>query len=114
MENVFRTLKTSEEMEPVRHMLERRVRVYIFVCVLAYRLLADIQWRLQKLSDHKNVWHEADEFLHDLQRVERVQVRLGYQVKIWYLNLTGKYRRTLEMIWFKDMLKETVEVDFKL
>ena len=30
---VFRTLKTSEEMEPVRHRFERRVRVYIFVCV---------------------------------------------------------------------------------
>ncbi len=114
MEKVFRTLKTSEEMEPVRHRLERQVRVYIFVCVLAYRLLADLEWRLQKLSDRKNVWHGADEFLHDLERVERVQVRLGHQVKIWYLNLTGKSRRTLEMLGLKDMLKETVEVDFKL
>ncbi|MCG7849867.1 MAG: IS1634 family transposase, partial [ANME-2 cluster archaeon] len=87
VEKVFRTLKTSEEMEPVRHRLERRVRVYIFVCVLAYRLLADLQWRLQKLSDRKNVWHEADAFLYDLERVERVQVRLGHQVKILHLNL---------------------------
>ncbi len=101
-------------MEPVRHRLERWVRVYIFVCVLAYRLLADPEWRLQKLSDRKNVWYGADEFLHDLERVEHVQVRLGHQVKIWYLNLTGKSRRTLEMLGFKDMLKETVGVDFKL
>jgi len=108
VEKVFRTLKTSEEMEPVRHRLERWVRVYIFVCVLAYRLLADLHWRLQKLSDRKNVWHGADAFLHDLERVERVQVRLGH------LNLTGKSRRTLEMMGFKEMLKETVEVDFKL
>jgi len=42
--------------------------VYIFVCVLAY-----LEWRLQELSDRKNVWHGADEFLHDLERVERVQ-----------------------------------------
>ncbi|MGP8320695.1 MAG: IS1634 family transposase, partial [Methanosarcinaceae archaeon] len=96
VEKVFRTLKTSEEIEPVRHRLEQRVRVYIFVCVLAYRLLADLQWRLQKLSDRKNVWHEADAFLHDLERVERVKVRLGHQVKIWHLNLTGKSQRTLE------------------
>nr|AAU82818.1 transposase [uncultured archaeon GZfos1D1] len=114
VEKVFRTLKTSEEIEPVRHRLERRIRVYIFVCVLAYRLLADLKWRLQKLSEHKNVWHEADAFLHDLERVERVQVRLGHQVKIWHLNLTGKSRRTLEMIGFKELLKETIEVDFKL
>ena len=111
VEKVFRTLKTSEEIEPVRHRLERRVRVYIFVCVLAYRLLAYLEWRLQELSDRKNVWHGADEFLHDLERVERVQVRLGHQVKIWYLNLTGKSGRTLEMMGFKDLLKETVDVD---
>jgi transposase len=114
VEKVFRTLKTSEEIEPVRHRLERRVRVYIFVCVLAYRLLADLRWRLQKLSDRKKVWHEADTFLYDLERVERVQVRLGHQVKILHLNLTGKSLRTLEMMGFKDILKETIEVDFKL
>ncbi len=62
VEKVFRTLKTSEEIEPVRHRLEQRVRVYIFVCVLAYRLLADLQWRLQKLLERKNVWEEADAF----------------------------------------------------
>ena len=114
VEKVFRTLKTSEEIEPVRHRLERRFRVYIFVCVLAYRLLADLQWRLQKLSERKNVWKEEDAFLYDLERVERVQVRLGHQVKILHLYLTGKSQRTLEMMGFKDMLKETIEVDFKL
>ena len=114
VEKVFRTLKTSEEMEPVRHRLERRVRVYIFVCVLAYRLLADLQWHLQKTSDRKDIWNEADAFLHDLERVERIQVRLGHQVKTWNLNLTGKSQKTLEMMGFKDLLKDTIEVDFKL
>jgi transposase len=114
VEKVFRTLKTSEEIEPVRHRLERRVRVYIFICVLAYRLQADLQWRLQEISERKNVWKEADAFLYDLERVERVQVRLGQQVKNFHLNLTGKSQRTLEMIGFKDMLKDTIEVDFKL
>jgi transposase len=114
IEKVFRTLKTSEEMEPVRHRLERRVRVYIFICVLAYRLLSSLQWRLLKLSDRKDIWQEADEFLHDLERVERVQVRLGHQVKNLNLNLTGKSDKTLEMLGFKDLLKEAIEVDFKL
>ena len=35
-------------------------------------------------------------------------------MKIWHLNLTEKSRKTLEMMGFKEMLKETVEVDFKL
>jgi len=114
IEKVFRTLKSSEEMEPVRHRLENRVRVYIFVCVLAYRLLAELQWRLDMFSDRKGVWKDADGFIHDLERVERVVVRLGHQVKNWHLNLTGMSDKTLEMIGFKGLFKETVEVDFKL
>jgi hypothetical protein len=100
VETVFRTLKTSEEMEPVRHRLENRARVYIFVCVLAYRLLAELQWRLDKFSERKGVWKDADAFIHDLERVERVEVRLGHQVKNWHLNLTGISDKTLEMIGF--------------
>ena len=114
IEKVFRTLKTSEEMEPVRHRLENRVRVYIFVCVLAYRLLAELQWRLDKFSERKGVWKEADAFIHDLERVERVEVRLGHQVKNWHLNLTGMSDKTLEIIGFKGLFKETIEIDFKV
>ena len=104
----------SEEMEPVRHRLENRVRVYIFVCVLAYRLLAELQWRLDKFSERKGVWKDADAFIHDIERVERVEVRLGHQVKNWHLNLTGISDKTLEMIGFKGLFKETVEGDFNM
>ncbi|MBC2699327.1 MAG: hypothetical protein HF976_13790 [ANME-2 cluster archaeon] len=52
--------------------------------------------------------------MHNLEHVERVQVKLGHKVKILHPNLTGKSQRTLEMMEFKDMLKETIEVDFKL
>ena len=52
--------------------------------------------------------------MQDIERVERVQVRLGHQVKIWHLNLKGKSQKTLEMIAFQDLLEETIEVDFKL
>ncbi len=76
--------------------------------------VADLQWRLLELSESKNVWNEADVFLYNLERVERVQVRLGHQVKILHLNLTGKSRRTVDLIGFNDMLKKTIEVDFKL
>jgi hypothetical protein len=111
VEKVFRTLKTSEEIEPVRHRLERRVRAYIFVCVLAYRLLASLQYRLRMISDREDAWERADMLLREMGRIERVQVRLGHQVKTWYLNLTRKNQETLRKMGFSDLLKESVEVD---
>ena len=112
VEKVFRTLKTFEEIEPVRHRLEQRVRAYIFVCVLAFRLMADLQYRLIKISGTKGAQEQVDDLLRELERVERVQVRLGHQVKTWYLNVTRKNIETLEKMGFHDLLKETNEVDF--
>jgi hypothetical protein len=114
IEKVFRTLKTSEEVEPVRHRLERRVRAYLFLCVLAYRLLAMLQHRLGKISTREDRWERADTLLGDLARVERVQVRLGHQVKTWYLNVSGESRDVLDKIGYKKLLTETVEVDLKV
>ncbi len=73
-----------------------------------------VQWRLEKISNRKDVWKEADVFLQDLEWVERVEIRLGHQVRIWHLNLTGISEKTLETIGFKDLLKETTVVDFKM
>jgi len=53
IEKVFRVLKSHEEIEPVRHRLEQRVRAYIFVCMLAYRLLAVLQWKLKSASQKR-------------------------------------------------------------
>lgn len=113
IEKVFRTLKTSEEVEPVRHRLEHRVRAYLFLCVLAYRLLAALQHRLGEISTREDRWERADTLLGDLGRVERVQVRLGHQVKTWYLNLSGDSRDVLDKMGYKKLLRESVEVDFK-
>jgi len=114
IEKVFRTLKTHEEVEPVRHRLETRVRGYLFLCVLAYRLIADLQHHLREVSDHDDTWERTDTLLHRLGRVERVQIRLGHQVKTWYLNVTGKVQKTLDKMGFQNMFKEKLEVDFKM
>jgi len=74
-----------------------------------YRLLAELQWRLDKFSERKGIWKDADAFINDLERVERVEVKLGHQVKNWHLNLTGMSDKTLEMIGFKGIFKETIE-----
>jgi Transposase len=49
VEKVFRCLKTEEDIAPVRHRLEHRVRAYVFICMLAFRLLS----MLQALLDDK-------------------------------------------------------------
>jgi len=114
IEKVFRTLKTSEEVVPVRHRLEWRVRAYLFVCVLAYRLLAMLQHRLRKAYPREDTWERSDTLLQELARVERVQVRLGRQVRTWYLNLGGEAREALEKMGYEAVFKESVEVDLGL
>ena len=63
------------------------------------------------ISDQEDTWERADRLLCEMGRVERVQVRLGHQMKIWYLNLTRKNQETLRKMGFPDLLKESVEVD---
>ena len=40
IEKVFRCIKTDEDTKPVQHRLESRVRGFIFISILAYRLLS--------------------------------------------------------------------------
>ena len=53
VEKAFRTWKSGIEVEPVRHRRERRVRAYLFVCSLAYRLEMALRWKL--LEDRSRV-----------------------------------------------------------
>jgi transposase len=106
IEKVFRVLKTQEEVEPVRHRLEHRVRAYLFVCMLAYRLLSVLQWKLKEASGHEDSWERADSLLHALGRVERMEVTFGNETKTWYLNVTKEITDTLKEIGMNDLLKE--------
>ncbi len=106
IEKVFRVLKTQEEVEPVRHRLEHRVKAYLFICMLAYRLLAVLQWRLKEASGRDGSWESADMLLRDLAVVQRVEVRLGNEVKTWYLNLTDSASASLKAIGMMALFKE--------
>jgi transposase len=105
IEKVFRVLKTQEEVEPVRHRLEHRVRAYLFVCMLAYRLLSVLQWTLKEASGHEASWESADTLLQSLGRVERVEVTFGNETKTWYLNVTKAITDTLKEIGRSELLK---------
>ena len=114
IEKVFRTLKTSEEIEPVRHRLEQRVRAYLFVCTLAYRLQVDIQNRLRAISEKEHSWEQVDDYLMDLGRIERTRIRFGQQVKTIFLNITKKIQDINKKIGFKDLFQDRIDVDFRL
>lgn len=108
VEKVFRMLKTDEEMEPVRHRLEHRVRAYLFVCVLAYHLLSALHFRMKATvkTDNVKVWEQTFDFLDDLGRVERAEIRFGNEVKTLYLNVSKSTGEMLKKIGMKDLLKE--------
>ena len=61
IEKIFRTIKTNEEIMPVRHRLESRVRAYIFVCILAYRLMTALRWMINS-SKSKDVTLSSSTF----------------------------------------------------
>ena len=106
IEKVFRVLKTQEEVEPVRHRLEHRVRAYLFLCMLAYRLISALLWKLKEASGKEDSWGSADMLLQGLGRVERVEVKFGNEIRTWYLNVTKAIADSLREIGMKDLLKE--------
>lgn len=85
VEKVLRTMKTQEEVVPVRHRLERRVMAYVFVMVTAYWLFAALVFMLRESGD-RDPWEKSQKLIGSLSRVERMEIILGKQSRIWYLN----------------------------
>jgi hypothetical protein len=110
IEKLFRCLKTEEEIAPVRHRLEYRVRAYFFVCMLALRLRLALKARLHnmRVKDKPSV----DIFLKMLGRVERAESMVGDEKISIYLNVSvdlRKYLRSMKMLdLFPDALKSVV------
>ena len=109
VEKCFRTAKTFVELEPVRHRLERRVRAYLFVCMLALRLQTAVRQRLIEGGvKEEDVAEYQERLLEDLARIERVEVRLGNEAKMWYLNVTDRVGDGLRRLHLRNLLKEEV------
>ena len=110
IEKVFRMFKTEEEIEPVRHRLENRVRAYMFVCVLAYRLLSALRFKFVEAGETDNPWEQAYGILQELSRVERTEIGFGNEVKTLYLNDTKSIKDKLRKIGMEDLLKEEIRL----
>lgn len=86
IEKVFRTVKTDEELKPIRHRLESRVRGIFFVCTLAYRLLAALRWKINS-SNSRYMTLSATQLLRKLGRVEKLEVDFGKEYEVFYVNV---------------------------
>ncbi|MGI0128695.1 MAG: IS1634 family transposase [Thermoplasmata archaeon] len=107
VEKAFRTWKSAIEVEPVRHRRERRVRAYLFVCSLAYRLEMALRWKLlEGRVSPLDVAAYQERLLEELDRVERTEVQLGGQTRTWYLNVTDNIKEGLRRLKQKELLTE--------
>jgi transposase len=105
VEKVFRTMKTQEEIVPVRHRLERRIRAYVFVMVTAYRLIAYLVCMMRE-SGEREPWESTSKLLDRLSRVERIEIRFGKETRTWYLNLRPDTSELLKRIGFGKLFNE--------
>lgn len=111
VEKAFRALKTGVEVEPVRHRRERRVRAYLFVCLLAYRLEMALRWRLIEGGVTTNTAEYQTRLLDELARVERTTVELAGQRRTWYLNVTDTIKDGLRRLKLPKLLQEGPAVE---
>ena len=103
IEKVFRCIKTDEEIKPFRHRLETRVRAFIFISILAFRLLAALRWMINS-SESSNVTLSTSEFLKKLSRVQVLEADLGKEIDRFYVNMTSVLSKQLVAIGMKDIL----------
>ena len=102
IEKAFRTIKTDEDLKPIRHRLESRVRAIIFVCTLAYRLLSALRWMIN-ISESKDVALTESIFLKKLARVEKLEVNLGKEIEVFYVNVTTDLKKQVVALGMNDM-----------
>jgi len=91
VEKFFRITKSENEISPIRHQLEQRVRASMFVGVLAYRLKAALTFFI-KSSKSKDIAYSPSEFIKLLGRVERAEVEHDDQSQFFFFNLAKKIK----------------------
>ena len=105
VEKTFRDLKSDEDMMPVRHRLEPRVRAYFFMISVAHRIRTALRYYIAE-TPKKEQTYDMDELLHVLRRVEFVQFSEGGEAAYWYLNLLKKTVNQVGAMGFNDLFEE--------
>ena len=104
IEKVFRCIKTDEGIKPVRYRLESRIRGFIFISILAYRLLAVLRWRIYS-SESSNVTLSMAEFLMKLSRVHKLEADLGKEGLGVFREHNDRYLQTTCSTWYEGSIE---------
>jgi transposase len=102
IEKAFRTIKTDEDLKPIRHRLESRVKAIIFVCTLAYRLLSALRWMINS-SKSKDVTLSESLFIKKLARIEKLEVNLGKEIEVFYVKVTTDLKKQVAALGMADL-----------
>jgi hypothetical protein len=78
----------------------------MFVQVLAYRLISALRWAIAQKEDSDDSWEISEDLLHNLGRIERMDVALGAEKRTWFLNLTPATRKKLDKFGFEELFKD--------
>lgn len=92
IEKVFRSMKGTLELEPLRHRLRWRVVSYLFTGYLAYMLLSVLSHRLKLAGIKKS----PEEILEMLEEIEEVTIRRDGKEFSKITRLTKEQAETIE------------------
>ncbi len=105
VESAFRSLKTDLGTRPIYHQIADRTKGHLFISVLAYHLLINIEYRLSRQDDNRG-WKTIRDVLRTHQRT--TIVLLGEDRNIHHIRHSGQvepqHRDIYEKLTIKNML----------
>lgn len=99
IEKIFNCFKSWLDLQPVRHFDEGHIDVYVFVCYLAYLLLALFKHHLGT-----NGWEGVKESLDELGRIRKTTLTLGGEKIDKITVLTKEQKEIIEKLDLKEKL----------
>ena len=86
VEEAFRCMKSDLETRPVYHQIARRTKGHLFISVLAYHLLINIEYKMNKAGDPRR-WSTIRDVLSTHQR--STVIIIDKKQRVHHLRMSG-------------------------
>ena len=91
VENAFKILKNDLDIRPLHHRKENRVKGHVYVCVLAYFLMAAIEY----IARHKELNRSGRKILRQLCQIGLIDINLPDGEKMYSITTVQKETKKL-------------------